>query len=178
MSDELDHLKAAYLNSHDRIRDMDSKSNILIGFQIAISSLLLATGFSVSKGELDIGLTVCPIPCPSVILVGLWGLSLLAGLLSIIFLLSTLKARAPGGSNYHTVLFPFYDENTDSDKIEKALTSLTDSPKEHSKLEYRKQIKQVGAILFKKMTRIRIAVDCLSIQLVFLIASVISFLMI
>lgn len=174
MSGELEHLKAGYANAQERIRDMDTKTNVLIGFQIAVTGMLVAAAFSVAKGEVKLGAVPCSQTLQTLIIVS-WMISLGAGLLSVWFLLSTLKARGPNGGAFHTALFPFYDHKKDAESFGRAISSIQEDPVHMPIEEYRKQLQQVGAILFKKVRRNRMAVNCLFGQLLAVLATVLFF---
>lgn len=174
MSSELDHLKSGYANAQERIRDMDTKTNVLIGFQIAVVGMLVAAAFSVAKGEVKLGEESCSAVL-QVLVILCWGASLALGLLAIGFLLSTLKARGPNGGTFHSALFPFYNEKSDSARFVSALDSIREDPENAPAEEYRDQLKQVGSILFKKVRRNRFAVNCLFGQIIAVLASALFF---
>ncbi len=174
-TEKIEHLKAGYSNCQERIRDLDTKTNVLFGFQIAIVGLLVTAAFSVSEGEVDLGFNDCGSLVDSYVLIIVWAISVFLGMLSLLFLISTLKARGPNGKASYSVLFPFYDDKKASADYEKAVEGFLGFGEDQIVKEYKDQLKQVGSILFKKIKTNQRSEVCLRLQILFILVGTLMF---
>ncbi len=162
----LEQLIAGYSNAQSRIQDLDTKSQILIGFESAIVALIIAKMDQLHGAEASASPTPDVVAVSNTTLGILWSLPLSLGIVSILLLFCTLIARPPSKNLRHTILFPFYNPDCDQAKMEAAIDNLSNGePLSNCVEEYRHQLLEVGAILFKKIRWNRTAVYLIMAQL-------------